>query len=192
MALVFGPLLAFNPRMPDWIAVILLGIVEGITEFLPVSSTGHLLVAERWLHIHQSDLFNIVIQSGAVLAVIPLFHQRFHQFIFGWREKVTQDYALKLALAFVLTGGLGFILEKKGFKLPEQLAPVAGALLVGGIGFVVIEAWLRGKKLTDQVTWAMAVAVGLGQIIAAVFPGASRRRSSALSWVSRPCWLPAD
>ena len=57
--------------MPDWIAVILLGVVEGITEFLPVSSTGHLLIAERWLHIHQSDLFNVVIQSGAVLAVIP-------------------------------------------------------------------------------------------------------------------------
>ena len=95
--------------MPDWIAVILLGIVEGITEFLPVSSTGHLLITERWLHIRQTDLFNVVIQAGAVLAVIPLFHQRFHQFLFRWREKVTQDYAAKLALAFVLTGGIGFI-----------------------------------------------------------------------------------
>src|ERR1039457_1754665 len=92
LRLVFHRLLASNHAMPDWIAVILLGIVEGITEFLPVSSTGHLLIAERWLHIHQSDLFNVVIQSGAVLAVIPLFHQRFHQFLFRWREKVTQDY----------------------------------------------------------------------------------------------------
>ena len=111
--------------MPDWIAVILLGIVEGITEFLPISSTGHLLIGERWLHIRQSDLFNVVIQAGAVLAVIPLFHQRFHQFLFRWREQATQSYAAKLALAFVLTGGLGFILEQKGFKLPEQLAPVS-------------------------------------------------------------------
>src|SRR3974390_2131545 len=166
--------------MPDWLVVTVLGIVEGITEFLPVSSTGHLLVAEHWLHLHESDLFNVVIQAGAVLAVIPLFHQRFHQFLFRWKEKVTQDYALKIILACVLTGGPGFVLEKRGFKLPEQLTPVAWALLIGGIGFVVIEAWLRGKKLSDQVTWAMAVAVGLGQLVAAVFPGASRSGTTIL------------
>ena len=57
--------------MPLWFAIILLGVIEGITEFLPVSSTGHLLIAEQWLK-RQSDLFNIVIQSGAVLAVLPL------------------------------------------------------------------------------------------------------------------------
>lgn len=167
--------------MPDWFVVILLGIIEGITEFLPVSSTGHLLIAEKWLHIHQSDLFNVVIQAGAVLAVIPLFHQRFHQFLFRWRERPTQDYAAKLALAFVLTGGIGFILEKKGFKLPEHLAPVAWALLIGGIGFVVTEAWLRGKTLNDHVTWTMAAAVGLAQIVAAVFPGASRSGTTILA-----------
>ena len=166
--------------MSDWLIALILGIVEGITEFLPISSTGHLLIAEKFLHSHQSDLFNVVIQAGAVLAVIPLFHQRFHQFLFRWQEKVTQDYAAKLALAFVLTGSLGFVLEKKGFKLPEQLAPVAWALLVGGLGFVAIEAWLRGKTLNDQVTWAMAVAVGLGQIVAAVFPGASRSGTTIL------------
>jgi undecaprenyl-diphosphatase len=160
--------------MPDWIAVILLGVVEGITEFLPVSSTGHLLITERLLHIGQSDLFNVVIQAGAVLAVIPLFHQRFHQFLFRWREQATQDYAAKLALACVVTGGPGFILEKKGFKLPEQLLPIGWALLIGGIAFVVVEAWLRGKTLNDQVTWTMAFAVGIGQLVAAVFPGASR------------------
>ena len=166
--------------MPDWIAVILLGIVEGITEFLPVSSTGHLLIAEHWLHIHQSDLFNVVIQSGAVLAVIPLFHQRFHQFLFQWREKATQTYAAQIVFAVALTGGPGYLMEKKGFKLPEQLLPVAWALLIGGIGFVVIEAWLRGKTLNDQVTWTMAVAVGIGQLIAAVFPGASRSGTTIL------------
>jgi len=166
--------------MPDWLAVILLGVVEGITEFLPVSSTGHLLIAERWLHIRQSDLFNVVIQSGAVLAVIPLFHQRFHQFLFRWRERATLDYAAKIVLACALTGGPGLVLEKKGFKLPDQLVPVAWALLVGGVGFVVIEAWLRGRTLRDQVTWAMAVAVGLGQLVAAVFPGASRSGTTIL------------
>ena len=61
--------------MPDWIAVVILGIIEGITEFIPVSSTGHLLIAEHWLP-RQSDLFNVVIQCGAVIAVLPLFPQR--------------------------------------------------------------------------------------------------------------------
>ncbi len=160
--------------MPLWLVITVLGVVEGITEFLPVSSTGHLLIAERWMHTHQSDLFNIVIQSGAVLAVIPLFHERFRQFIFEWRKKATQDYAAKLVLAFVLTGIGGYLLDKHGFKLPEELQPIAIALLVGGIGFVVVEAWLRGKPLKNEVTWTIAVAVGIGQLIAAVFPGTSR------------------
>jgi undecaprenyl-diphosphatase len=166
--------------MPDWFVVILLGIVEGITEFLPVSSTGHLLIAEKWLHMRQSDLFNVVIQAGAVLAVIPLFHQRFHQFLFRWRERATLDYAAKLALAFLLTGVIGFVLEKKGYKLTDNLVRVAWALLVGGVGFVVIELWLRGKSLRDEVTWTMAVAVGLGQVVAMVFPGASRSGTTIL------------
>ena len=160
--------------MPLWLVITALGVIEGITEFLPVSSTGHLLIAERWLHTHQSDLFNIVIQSGAVLAVIPLFHERFHQFIYNWRERRTQDYAAKLLLAFVLTGIGGYILDKRGYKLPEELKPIAWALLAGGIGFVLVEAWLRGRPLKDEITWTIAIAVGLGQLVAAVFPGASR------------------
>src|SRR5689334_5421862 len=110
--------------MPLWIAVCLLGIVEGITEFLPVSSTGHLLIAEHWLHIHQSDLFNVVIQCGAVLAVLPLFPERLRQFAFKWRERATQEYLFKILVAFGITCIGGFILEKKGFKLPEHLQPV--------------------------------------------------------------------
>jgi undecaprenyl-diphosphatase len=166
--------------MPDWINIVILAIVEGITEFLPVSSTGHLLIAERWLTCHQTDLFNVVIQSGAVLAVIPLFSNRFHQFIFRWRDPATLDYLAKLIFAFVLTGIGGLILEKKHFKLPEELKPVALALLIGGILFVAVETILRGKKMSDQVTWTIAIAVGLGQLIAAVFPGASRSGTTIL------------
>ena len=160
--------------MPPWAIITILGIIEGITEFLPVSSTGHLLIAERWLHTHQSDLFNIVIQSGAVLAVLPLFPERLRQFWFKFSEPATQAYAGKILLAFVLTCIGGFILDKKGFKLPEELKPVAIALFIGGIGFVGVEAWLRGRTLQNEVTWAMAWAVGLGQLLAAVFPGTSR------------------
>ncbi len=165
--------------MPVWIAIVALGIIEGITEFLPVSSTGHLLVAERWLP-HQSDLFNIVIQCGAVLAVLPLFPDRLRQFFFQWRKRETQDYLVKIAAAFVITGVGGFILDKKGFKLPEELLPVAIALFVGGVLFVVVETWLKGKPMRDEVTWPIVLAVGLGQLLAAVFPGTSRSGSTIL------------
>jgi undecaprenyl-diphosphatase len=160
--------------MPDWIAVILLGVIEGTTEFLPVSSTAHLLIAEHALRIRESDLFNVVIQSGAVLAVLPLFPERLKQFTFRWREKATHDYALKILFAFALTGAGGFALDKGGFKLPEKLLPVAVAMLLGGIAFLVIERWLKGRELKNEVTWAVAFAVGLGQLVAAIFPGTSR------------------
>ncbi len=160
--------------MPEWIIAIVLGIVEGITEFIPVSSTGHLLIAENLLKSNQTDLFNIVIQCGAVLAVIPLFHQRFHQFIFQWREKATQDYLLKIAVAFFITGAIGFVLDKKGLKLHDNLLPIAIAVFAGGIAFLLVEFSLRGKKLRDEITWPVVFAVALGQLLAAVFPGTSR------------------
>ena len=166
--------------MPDWISVIILGIIEGLTEFIPVSSTGHLLIAERWLSQPRTDLFNVVIQCGAVVAVLPLFWTRCQQIVFRWREPESRDYLLKIGLAFVITGAVGVILEKKHFELPRTQRPVALALLVGGVLFVVIERWLRGKPLRDEVTWCVAVVVGVGQLIAAIFPGASRSGSTIL------------
>lgn len=166
--------------MPLWFVIVLLGIVEGITEFLPVSSTGHLLLAEHWLQNKQSDLFNIVIQAGAVLAVLPLFPDRLQQFFFRWREPGTRDYLLKILVPVALTGAVGFVLDKKNFKLPESLPPVAIALFIGGVLFVVIERWLRGRKSGEQITWAMAFAVGLAQLVAGVFPGTSRSGATIL------------
>jgi len=160
--------------MPAWFIVTILGVVEGITEFLPISSTGHLLIAERWLHTHQSELFNIVIQSGAVLAVLPLFPERLRQFFFDWRQRPTQVFAAKILLAFVITGIGGFILDKKGYHLKDKPMPIAIALFIGGVAFVLVESWLRGRRLQNDVTWAMAWAVGIGQLLAAVFPGTSR------------------
>jgi len=165
--------------MPLWIVVVLLGIIEGITEFLPVSSTGHLLIAEKWLP-HQTDLFNVVIQCGAVLAVLPLFPQRLNQFLRRWKEPATQDYLLKILVAFAITGAGGLVLEKKHFKLPEELQPVAIALFVGGVLFIVVESWLRGRQMGDQITWSIVLAVGFGQLIAAVFPGSSRSGTTIL------------
>jgi undecaprenyl-diphosphatase len=172
--------------MPDWIAVVILGILEGLTEFIPVSSTGHLMIGEKcliaakWLSGHPSDLFNIVIQCGAVIAVLPLFSLRCQQLIFRWREPETRDYLFKLVLAFCLTGIGGLILEKMAFKLEENPKPIAWALIVGGVAFLLIERWLRGKPMRDEVTWTVAFAVGIGQLIAAIFPGASRSGSTIL------------
>ncbi len=165
--------------MPDWFAIIALGIVEGITEFLPISSTGHLLLAEHWLG-HQSDLFNVVIQSGAVLAVLLIFTERLKQIIFKWREPANFDYLLKLAGAFVITGVGGLILDHKHVKLPETVTPIAIATLVGGVLILAIEWWTAKRPLRGEVTWGIAVAVGLAQLVAAVFPGTSRSASTIL------------
>ena len=165
--------------MYEWLSIIILGIIEGITEFLPISSTAHLLIAERWLP-RQSDLFNIVIQSGAVIAVLPLFPERLRQFVFEWHEKSTQDYAFKIILAFAVTGIGGLILDRAGFELPKELWPIAWALLVGGIAFLLIEYYLRGRSQGESITWTIAVVVGIGQLVAAVFPGTSRSGSTIL------------
>lgn len=160
--------------MPDWLITLILGVVEGITEFIPVSSTGHLLLAEHLLKVEKSDLFNIVIQCGAVIAVLPLFPQRLYKFVFEWREKETQSYLLKIVVAFFITGAVGFVLDKKGFKLPDSPVPIAIALLVGGLAFVAVEFFLRGKKLSHEITWAVVFAVAFGQLLAGTCPGTSR------------------
>lgn len=187
--------LAFECKrpVPEWLVVILLGIVEGITEFLPVSSTAHLLITEHFIpaarKFHGDDLFNIVIQSGAVLAVIPLFKHRFVQ-LARWREKKSQDLIAKIGVAFLITVAGGVVLDKMNFELPEELLPVALAMLIGGILFLIIEGWVRGKVWTDEITWRIAIVVGAGQLLAAIFPGASRSGTtillSLLLGLSRP------
>lgn len=165
--------------MPDWLAIIILGVIEGITEFLPISSTGHLLIAQQWLP-RQSDLFNIFIQSGAVVAVIPLFPERVRQVLRSTRDPVARDFTLKVGLAFVITGIGGLLLDSLGLELPERALPIAIALVVGGMLFLAAEHWLRGRPLSNEITWTVAVAVGLGQLIAAVFPGTSRSGATIL------------
>lgn len=167
--------------MPDWLIVVILGIVEGITEFIPVSSTGHLLLAEHWMHVHKSDLFNVVIQCGAVVAVLPLFRNRIRDSFISWRDARVRDYLIKLATAFFITGVGGLILNKLNFELPDKPLPVGIALLVGGLLFLLVEWLMGGKKGSDDITWTVAIVVGLSQLIAAIFPGASRSGTTILA-----------
>jgi undecaprenyl-diphosphatase len=159
--------------MSDLIRVVLLGLIEGITEFLPISSTGHLLIAEHWLGA-RSDTFNVVIQAGAILAVTFLYRQRLWQLATGLGQRENRDYALKLALAFLITAVLGFIVTKLGFKLPEKITPVAWALLIGGVWMIAAEYFAAKRADDARVSWLVAILVGLAQIVAAIFPGTSR------------------
>ena len=179
-AILLGAATPDASLLPAWLVAAVLGLIEGITEFIPVSSTGHLLLAEHLMRVEKSDLFNIVIQSAAVLAVLPLFRGRVAQFAFRWREQATQAYALRILLAFFITGVGGLLLEKGGFKLKDNPLPVGLALLVGGLAFLAIERWLKGRSFSEEITWAVAVAVGLAQLLAAVFPGTSRSGASIL------------
>lgn len=168
--------------MPAWLSVVILGVIEGITEFLPISSTGHLLLVENGnLVSRQSDLFNITIQSGAAVAVLAVFGGRLRDLLARVTEPDARDYLLKLLLAFVITGVGGLVVKRLGFTLPKEIAPIAWATLVGGVIIIAIEWGLRGRRaLRRDVTWAVAVAVGLAQLLAAVFPGTSRSAATIM------------
>jgi len=159
--------------MNEILNVVLLGIIEGITEFLPVSSTGHLLIAEQWLGA-RSDLFNIAIQAGAILAVCLIYRQRLWQLATGLGDKEQRDYAAKLALAFGITAVLGLAVAKAGFKLPTSVTPVAWALVIGGIWILLAERLVANRPEVSSIAWHTAALVGLLQVVAGVFPGTSR------------------
>ena len=168
-------------NLPTWISIILLGLIEGVTEFLPISSTGHLLIPQNlgWLP-RQSDLFSIVIQSGAVIAVIAVFTDRIRQLATTLRERETQSYLAKLAVAFFVTSVGGLLIKKLGIGLPESVTPVAWATLIGAFVIFGVEFWRKNHAGVPDVSWRIAVAVGLAQILAAVFPGTSRSGASIL------------
>ena len=128
----------------DYINAALLGIIEGITEFLPISSTGHLIIAEQWLGA-RSELFNIVIQAGAILAVTFIYWRRLMDLLLGWRDPQNRAYAAKLIVAFLITAVLGLIVKKLGFELPETVTPIAWALIIGGIWMIFAE-WAAARR----------------------------------------------
>src|SRR5688572_24168972 len=112
-------MLAASPRRPvpvnDLLSALLLGIVEGLTEFLPISSTGHLLIAQHWLGA-RSDLFNIAIQAGAILAITLVYRQRIWSLATGLGQAEHRDYALRIAAAFAVTAVVGLPVRLLGWE----------------------------------------------------------------------------
>lgn len=180
--------LRYNHAVPDCLATILLGIIEGVTEFLPVSSTGHLLIAQRWLE-PRGDLFNSVVQCGAVLAVVLVFWGRIKHLAASWRKPETRSYIAKLALAFLLTAIGGLALKASGFKQQDedagnaqQLAVlVAWVTLVGGVIILLIEQFQKKRSSNNTVTWTIAIVAALAQLMAVLLPGTSRSAATILS-----------
>ncbi len=157
----------------DHLSAIILGVIEGITEFLPISSTGHLIIAEHWLG-ERSDTFNIVIQAGAILAVTVIYWRRLLDLILGWRQPENRRYGIRLLVAFAITAVLGLVVKKLGFTLPENIAPIAWALIIGGVWMIWAERQAAKQADSTRVTWLVAIVVGLAQVVAGVFPGTSR------------------
>jgi undecaprenyl-diphosphatase len=158
----------------DLLAALLLGLLEGLTEFLPISSTGHLLIAQHWLGA-RSDLFNIAIQAGAILAVTTVYRRRLWALTRGFLgDPAARDYALKIAVAFLVTAVVGLPVRLLGWELPETVTPVAWALVIGGVAMLFAERFADRSAPSDSITWKIAIAVGLAQVVAGVFPGTSR------------------
>ncbi|QAU24631.1 undecaprenyl-diphosphate phosphatase [Dyella sp. M7H15-1] len=160
--------------MHDLINIILLGIVEGITEFLPISSTGHLLIAESFGLGARSELFNVGIQAGAILAITLIYWKRIWQLLTQWRAPANRAYLFKLSVAFLITCALGLVVTHFGFKLPETVTPIAWALVIGGFWMLGAEAMAARQVDCSEVTWRVAILVGIAQMVAGIFPGTSR------------------
>jgi undecaprenyl-diphosphatase len=180
----------------DYLISVLLGVVEGVTEFLPISSTAHLRIAEALfrLPLDQSywKMYTIVIQLGAVLSLPFYFRERLLKFL-SRREGPWTAHPLTLVLvAFVVTAVPAFLLSKLIGKQLENLFAMGTALLVGGVVMGIIDAWKApAEKAGPEApgssirTWSMdgmtlgqAVWIGACQILSAVFPGTSRSMST--------------
>ncbi len=160
----------------------LLGIVEGLTEYLPVSSTGHLILVSRWLRLEGEgiDAFDVVIQLGAILAVLVHYRRFLWQRTTGLLKKEKESQALLVALVvgFAPTAVVGLLLRKTIKRLLFHPIPIAAALVVGGLVMLAVERW-RAKKGepglegVENVTPKRALWIGLGQVVS-MWPGSSR------------------
>src|SRR6266540_2064838 len=191
--------------MYDYLLSVFLGIVEGLTEFLPVSSTAHLRICEALLNIDLQDgfwkMYTIVIQLGAILALPVYFWSRIVRFVRtfpkgerGNRTVFTHPLSLTV-IAFVVTAVPAWALAKVIGKNLESLWVMAMALLIGGIIMWIVDAvFTRPRTMhMEEMTLPQAVWIGAAQILSAIFPGTSRSMSTIaagqVAGMSRPAAL---
>lgn len=180
--------------MLEIIKAIIYGIVEGVTEWLPISSTGHLILVEELIPFEGTsenffEMFEVVIQLGAILAVVVLFWRQIWPFAFTAKERrrsgcqsvVKKDIImlwLKIVVSCVPAAVIGILFDDVFDALFYNYFSVALALIIFGIAFIVIENWNKGRspKISSlaEITYQTALLIGVFQLIAAVFPGTSR------------------
>lgn len=174
---------------------ILFGIVEGITEWLPISSTGHLILVEQFVHFNEVSpkfwsMFQVVIQFGAILAVVILYWNKIWPFtknkdkaikstgILSYLNKDIMILWVKILVACIPAAIIGLAFDEIFEALFYNPFCIAIALIVFGIAFIVIENWNKNKKSkkekSSQITYKDAIIIGIFQLLAAIFPGTSR------------------
>lgn len=163
----------------NFVQAIILAIIEGITEFLPVSSTGHMIVASSFMGIASDPfvkLFTIAIQLGAILSVIVLYFKRFFQSI---------NFYLKLIVAFIPAAVFGLLLSNKIDQMLESPLTVAISLVIGGFILLFVDKWFDKPAIHEEkeITFLTAFKIGLFQCLAMI-PGTSRSGASIVGGMS--------
>lgn len=157
---------------------ILVAVVEGLTEFLPVSSTGHMIIVQKLLGIDCSSefvkAFTVNIQFGAILSVVVLYWRRFFQ---------TWDFYWKLFIAFLPAACIGFLLSSTIDRLLENVGVVAVMLVLGGVLMLAVDKWFCRVSENQDVNWKRALLIGFAQCMAMV-PGVSRSMATIVGGMS--------
>ena len=166
----------------NYIDAVILGVIEGITEFLPISSTGHMVIASHWMGISEDQFvknFEVIIQFGAILSVLVLYWKRFSQ---------SFEFYKKLFVAFLPTAIIGFFLKHQVDIWLESVTLVASTLFIGGIVLIGSDTYFKGQiksgKTDSELSWKDCVVIGLWQSIA-IIPGVSRSAATIIGGLSR-------
>jgi undecaprenyl-diphosphatase len=161
----------------SFLEALILAIVEGITEFLPVSSTGHMIIASAFMGINENSfvkIFEVSIQFGAILSVVVLYWKRFFQSL---------DFYYKLLIAFIPAAVIGFLLGDFIDSLLENVWVVASSLLIGGIVLLFVDKWFQSSN-EEKVDYKKAVFIGFFQCIAMI-PGVSRSAATIIGGMAQ-------
>jgi undecaprenyl-diphosphatase len=162
----------------DLLRALVLGIVEGITEFIPVSSTGHLILVGHWLGFadERAKVFEIVIQIGAILSVVWLYRGTFGRLVVGWpRDRPARRLLVNLGIAFVPAALVGLLAHRWITAHLFNPTTVAVALVLGGIAMLIVESTAGAPRVfdMDEITPRTALGIGIAQVLSLI-PGVSR------------------